>query len=92
MFSISTIAQILVIVFAVLLSFMIGFLARLATTNKLKKRMLHLENEMLANHAEILKLENTLTELNNASSNINEKGVPVVTLKQADHNQQKRAQ
>ncbi|MEJ7737714.1 MAG: hypothetical protein WKF97_09830 [Chitinophagaceae bacterium] len=46
-----------------------GFFLRSAQIKKSTKRILSLENEMLKNHAEILKLNKELVELGNAIPN-----------------------
>jgi hypothetical protein len=49
----------------VLISGVMGFLFRSSQIAKCKKRILSLENEMLNNHAEILKLQQELVTLKN---------------------------
>ena len=62
-----------------LVSVLLGFFFRSAQIKKAKKRILSLENEMLSNHAEILKLQEELVAMEKLS------GLPyksrVVTMK-----------
>lgn len=48
--------------FIVLIAAFVGFLFRSAQIAKSKKRIVYLENEMLRNHAEILKLQQDIVE------------------------------
>ncbi len=48
----------------------IGYLLRSGVTQKHKKRVLQVENEMLSNHSRILELEKEITDLKNANSKL----------------------
>ena len=51
----------------ILIAAFVGFSFRSAQITKSKKRIIYLENEMLRNHAEILKLQQELVEMENAN-------------------------
>jgi uncharacterized membrane-anchored protein YhcB (DUF1043 family) len=57
--------QIVAICFA---SGLLGFLIKKMNFTKLKKRVEELQNEMVRNHAKILRLEKTIDELENKGS------------------------
>jgi hypothetical protein len=88
MYPVNPITSTMIILFSAISCFIVGFLIRQQATNKLRKRMLELENEMLANHEEILKLETVLAKMSSESSNA--KDTPIITLSN-NQNQQKAA-
>lgn len=88
MTQLNLVTQALILLICSVFSFGIGFLLRRSATNNLRNKVLYLETDMLANHAEILKLESTLTELNAQTSS--EKSTPIVSLP-SSHSQQKQA-
>ena len=65
----------------VLCSAFFGYIFRKATVIKSQKRVLSLENEMLSNHAEILKLQQELATLER--SRASQSTTPVVPMKDA---------
>ncbi len=87
--ALNSITLTLVFIFSVITCFVIGFLVRQAITNKVRKRMLELENEMLANHEEILRLESVLAKISNGSDLATD--TPIINLNQGNKNQQKTA-
>jgi hypothetical protein len=86
--SLNSITLTLVFTFSVITCFVLGFLVRQAITNKVRKRMLELENEMLANHEEILRLESVLAKLSPGSTHSTD--TPIINLN-GNKNQQKTA-
>jgi hypothetical protein len=87
MFSLNPVTLTLVFVFSTITCFVLGFLLRQQLTQKMRKRMLELENEMLANHEEILKLENVLAK--KSSTTTDTKDAPIINL--ADNKNQQKA-
>ena len=61
----------------VVLSAIFGYLLRKGKLVKSQRRVLSLENEMLQNHAEILKLQQQLFNLENAGSTSSTRVVPM---------------
>jgi hypothetical protein len=86
--SINSITLTLVFTFSVITCFVLGFLVRQAITNKMRKRMLELENEMLANHEEILRLETVLAKVSPDPQHSTD--TPIINLN-GNKNQQKAA-
>ena len=68
---------------ACLAGFIAGYLLRSAIIAKHKKRVLSLEDEMLANHSRILELEKQVTDLKNERIKIpgNQPGISNIGLK-----------
>lgn len=61
---------------------LLGFMIKYGVIAKYKKRILGLEDEMLANHARILQLEKQLAEIKEEKAKLNEAlSVPKVELK-----------
>ena len=69
-FSPSASYTIFTVAIAAVIGFFIGFLFKNAVVNKHKKRVLYLEDEMLANHSRILEHEKEIAELKNELSRL----------------------
>src|SRR5438105_14745462 len=80
MFSIETSVNIVWLPVIVVISALVGFIFRSRQLKQSKKRILSLENEMLNNHADILRLQRELMEL---ESKLPEFKSLVVSMKEA---------
>jgi hypothetical protein len=69
----SPLYTILYIALAFSIGFIIGYLLRSGIIAQHKKRILHLEEEMLSNHSRILELEKEITDLKNDKLMVNGK-------------------
>lgn len=67
-----------------MIAFLMGLIFRTYQLQKSKKRILFLENEMLSNHAEILKLQQQLVLLENK---LTDNKTPVVPMKESSSEQ-----
>jgi hypothetical protein len=77
------------LIFLAIGSFVMGFLMRRRNTHKREKRIMELENEMLSNHQEILRLEAALSKLNKNAESIETS--PVINIESNDGISQKKA-
>ena len=61
----------------------LGYLIRTGVTQKHKKRVLQVENEMLSNHSRILELEKEITDLKNTGAKLSnrQQSAPSIGLK-----------
>ena len=75
--------------FIVLFSAVLGYIIRKATLIKSQKRVLSLENEMLANHAEILKLQQELATIERSQSG--KSSTPVVPMKESGSDESQKS-
>lgn len=65
-----------------IIGLLLGFMIKYGIITKYKKRILGLEDEMLANHARILQLEKQIAEIKEEKAKLNEAlSVPKVELK-----------
>jgi hypothetical protein len=72
----------------VLCSAFFGYIFRKAAVIKSQKRVLSLENEMLANHAEILKLQQELATIQRAKAA--QSSTPVVPMKDSNSDESQK--
>jgi hypothetical protein len=71
-----------------------GFFFRSAQLNKSRKRINYLENEMLINHAEILRLQHEIVQLEKNSGSPKSRVVPMKELptdESSESNQKKKS-
>jgi type II secretory pathway component PulM len=72
--------SILLIVAVAFLAFVGGYILRKAKAQKMKRRIYELENEMMNNHAEILRLTKELSRTASAATSEKAGNAPVITL------------
>lgn len=68
----------------VVVSFLFGMIVRKGQSVKAQRRILSLENEMLASHAEILRLQQEITQIEKEAASTS--STRVVTMKDAPSN------